>query len=166
MCRRQSIGRVGVELSALSSVLRYAAIIMIAFQMNWGGIATVKTHIRRFLNRVHLTEQVIDLYHACIYCFDVRAHRENDRIKKQWPADMLSLPSPQLIYRVTGQYRIEPSLENGALGTKCIRGILAKNGLDIEDFQSILDSRSRRAVSRRCSGQSCKWFIGFRCRDS
>jgi SAM-dependent methyltransferase len=67
------------------------------------------------------------------------AHWENYRFKKQWPADKLALPPARLIYLVTGQYRIEPFLENGALGSECIRGVLSKNGLDIETFQSILD---------------------------
>jgi SAM-dependent methyltransferase len=81
----------------------------------------------------------MDLYHTCIYFFDLRIHLENYRFKKQWPADRLPLPPPRLIYRVTGQYKIEPFLENGALGAKCIQDILAKNGSDIEGFQSILD---------------------------
>jgi len=82
---------------------------------------------------------VKNLYPAYKYVVSVRVHRDNNRFRKQWPADTPPLPPPRLVYLVTGQYKIEQFLANGMLGSKCIRGILAKNGLDIEAFQSILD---------------------------
>lgn len=95
--------------------------------------------LRRFLDKAHLLALAGDLYPACEYVVSVRVHRDNYRFTKQWPADKLPLPPPRLVYLVTGQYRIEQFLAKGMLGSKCIRGILAKNGLDIEAFQSILD---------------------------
>jgi SAM-dependent methyltransferase len=91
------------------------------------------------LERFYLLTLVKNLYPAYKYFVSVRVHHDNYRFRKQWPADALPLPPPRLIYLVTGQYKIQPFLANGALGSKCIRGILAKHGLDIEAFQSILD---------------------------
>lgn len=79
------------------------------------------------------------LYPAFEHAVSVRTHWDNYRFKQQWPADGLPLPPPRLFYLVNGQYNIERFLTNGALGSKCIRDILSKNGLDIEAFPSILD---------------------------
>jgi|SRR5687768_3157475 len=101
------------------------------------------------ISRMHILRRVLDrtgfltlahrLYPAYKHAVGVRTRWENYRFKKQWPPDSLPLPPPRLFYLVNGQYNIERFLRNGALGSKCIRDVLAKNGLDIEAFQSILD---------------------------
>ncbi len=99
----------------------------------------MKVQVRRLLNKARMTAQVFDVYHACMHMLEFNVHRENRRFTTQWAADMLPLPPPKLIFRVTGQYKVEPFLENGLLGVECIKAALAKNGLAIEDFRSILD---------------------------
>ena len=95
--------------------------------------------LRRFLDSTGLLTLAHHLYPAYKYAISVRTRWDNHRFKKQWPADGLPLPPARLFYLVNGQYDIARFLANGALGSTCIRGVLSKNGRNIEDFQSILD---------------------------
>ena len=53
--------------------------------------------------------------------------------------DGMPLPPIRLVHLVTNTYSYRWFLESGALGTSCLVGILAKNGLALENFSSILD---------------------------
>ena len=95
--------------------------------------------LRRFLDSTGLLTLARHVYPAYIHAVGVRTRRENDRFVRNWPADALPLPPPRLFYLVNGQYNVERFLKNGELGAKCIRDVLAKNGLRLENFQAILD---------------------------
>jgi SAM-dependent methyltransferase len=53
--------------------------------------------------------------------------------------DGLPLPPSALVYQVAGTAEIRWFLEAGARAAASIRTTLSKNGLDLEDFESILD---------------------------
>lgn len=53
--------------------------------------------------------------------------------------DGLPLPPPQLVFLVSNQYNVHYFCRVGVLGAECIRGILAKNGIDLNSFEAILD---------------------------
>lgn len=95
--------------------------------------------LRRFLDSTGLLTLARYLYPVYQHTVSVRTRWDNYRFKKQWPAGNLPLPPPRLFYLVNGQFNIERFLANGALGSRCIREVLSKNGLNIETFQSILD---------------------------
>jgi SAM-dependent methyltransferase len=75
----------------------------------------------------------------CRYAFDLNTHLRNARYRKAGVPDRLPLPSPRMVYLVTGQYRVDQFYENGKLGVESITTILKKNGRDINNFQAILD---------------------------
>ena len=103
------------------------------------ALRALKVRVMRFLHNFGLLVPTRDVYVAYDRIFSPRVRWSNYRFRQQWPTDMPPLPPPHLIYLVTGQYRIEPFLANGELGSACIRQVLSKNGLDIEAFPSILD---------------------------
>ena len=80
-----------------------------------------------------------DAYRRLQYALDRTAHLQNVSFRRQKPPDGLPMPSPYLVYLVTGQFSLEYYYRNGLLGAECIRSILAKNGLDINAFGAILD---------------------------
>jgi SAM-dependent methyltransferase len=59
--------------------------------------------------------------------------------RRKGAPDGLPLPSPYLVFLVSGQYDLHQFYKNGALGAQCIRGVLEKNGLDITLFRDVLD---------------------------
>src|SRR5437763_16389304 len=73
------------------------------------------------------------------YALNGRARQRNARFTKQETPDGFAMPSPYLVYLVTGQFDLEAFYQNGKLGADCIKAILSKNGFDINDFHSILD---------------------------
>ena len=53
--------------------------------------------------------------------------------------DGLPLPPPELVALVTGMSQVQPFYWSGLLGARCIRGLLNKNGFDMNRFDAILD---------------------------
>jgi len=53
--------------------------------------------------------------------------------------DGLLLPPPELVALVTGLPQIQPFYWSGVLGARCIKGLLKKNGIDINHCHAILD---------------------------
>lgn len=53
--------------------------------------------------------------------------------------DDLPLPSPYLVYLVTGQFNVHAFYNNGLLGIDSITKILTENGIDPSDLGSVLD---------------------------
>lgn len=53
--------------------------------------------------------------------------------------DGLPLPSPYLVYLVTGQWSLKAFFENGLLGIESIHEMLEKNGIDSDQIADILD---------------------------
>jgi 2-polyprenyl-3-methyl-5-hydroxy-6-metoxy-1,4-benzoquinol methylase len=63
----------------------------------------------------------------------------NVSFKRRNVADGLPFPPVRLVYTVTNTYRNEWFYETGVVGAQCIRGVLEKNNLKINEFVSILD---------------------------
>jgi SAM-dependent methyltransferase len=59
--------------------------------------------------------------------------------RAQGAPDGLPLPPPELVALVTGMPQVQPFYWSGLLGARCIRGLLNKNGFDINRFDTILD---------------------------
>ncbi len=64
---------------------------------------------------------------------------KNTRYLRTTTSDGIPIPPLRLIVLVTGNADIPAFLEGGKLAVQSITGILEKNGLDIENFQTILD---------------------------
>ena len=75
----------------------------------------------------------------CKYLTNFRLLYQNARFRKEGAPDRLPLPPPQLVFLVTGQYNVEAFYHNSVLGCECIISVLEKNGLDINEFDHILD---------------------------
>ena len=74
------------------------------------------------------------------YRTDFRLQSKNARFRKLGARDGLPLPPVALVYLVSGQHDIETFYDrSGVIGAESIQNILAKNGLDIARFASILD---------------------------
>lgn len=61
------------------------------------------------------------------------------QFRKKGAPDNLPLPSPDLVYLVSGGYDTRLFYYKGIIGSLCIKDILQKNGFDINKFDSILD---------------------------
>jgi len=59
--------------------------------------------------------------------------------EESFAPDGLLFPSKELVFLVTGQYDQNAFYENSLVGIGCIKEILEKNGLKIDDFKSVLD---------------------------
>jgi SAM-dependent methyltransferase len=91
------------------------------------------------LNRSGLFQFVQEMYQRLKYTTNFSLKSENRRFVKRGAPDGLPLPPPRMINLVAGHFNIEEFYENGLLGADCIRNILEKNNLEMEDFSSILD---------------------------
>jgi len=102
--------------------------------------------VKGLLARIHLLNlarivhyQFSRVTSSCRYITSIGIHASNVRLMRRGAPDGYSLPSPRMVHLVTGQYRLDFYLDNGALGAECIQGVLARNGLQIHAFDSILD---------------------------
>ncbi|MGE0825140.1 MAG: class I SAM-dependent methyltransferase [Candidatus Binatia bacterium] len=59
--------------------------------------------------------------------------------RDQGAPDNLPLPPPELIALVTGMPQVQPFYWSGLLGARCIRGLLNKNGVVVDQCRAILD---------------------------
>jgi len=73
------------------------------------------------------------------HAVDFQTQSRNALLRKMEGADGLPVPSPELVFLVTGQLGIEHFLENGRLGAECVKHVLAKNGIDLERTGAVLD---------------------------
>ena len=98
-----------------------------------------KIPTRMLLDYLHLTALARDLYSYSKYYLSITTHIRNARFRNSNAPNGPPLPAPRMVYLVTGQFSLEPFLVNGSLGAQCIQNILTKNGLNIREFNSILD---------------------------
>jgi SAM-dependent methyltransferase len=91
------------------------------------------------LDRINLLALANTVYNTIKYLSNPRLVYHNYLIRRKGGPDGLPLPSPQLIFLVSGQYGVESFYHNGLLGAQCIEQILEKNGLHIKQFSCILD---------------------------
>lgn len=86
-----------------------------------------------------LGSAVYDMRNRMRYLFDVKTRARNDRFKGRCVPDGLPLPTPKLIYLVSGQFDAEAFYNSGAVGRACIEEILVRQGLEMSRFRSVLD---------------------------
>jgi len=104
---------------------------------------TVRTRLRYaardLLGLVGVGAAARDFLKRGIYFVDRKTRSRNARFKNSPGPDGLPMPPPELVYLVTGQFDAEVYYQSGVLGAQCIRGVLSKQGLDLDSFGTILD---------------------------
>ncbi len=80
-----------------------------------------------------------DLRNRAEYLLDAETKRRNARFRGCNAPDGYPMPSPYLVYLITGQFDVEAFYQNGVTGAACIDQVLRKQGLDINQFARILD---------------------------
>ena len=73
------------------------------------------------------------------YIFNWKLLRKNARFIRNGAPDGLPVQTPGLAFLVCGQYDLESMYHNGLKGANWITDLLEKNGLCIDEFDSILD---------------------------
>lgn len=71
--------------------------------------------------------------------FDVHTLRENARYRSPKAPAGIPIPPPSLIVKVAGTASIDAFLEGGRRAESSLRQVLAKNGIEIEQFEAMLD---------------------------
>ena len=99
----------------------------------------LKSTAKRALNLFGLGSVAHDLRRHSEYLFDSKTRHRNARFKAQSAPDGLPMPSPKLVYLVTGQFDTEAFYGNGVVGANSIQGILNRHGLELGLFRNILD---------------------------
>lgn len=103
------------------------------------SLKIMKAFARKLLDRLHLSRLARDLLSRLRYYLSFSVRADNARFVEQGSPDRLPLPTSQMVYLVTGQYRVQGFYENGVLGANCIREALGRAGRRLEDFNAILD---------------------------
>ena len=88
----------------------------------------MKQLIRKCIYSLGIADWVHSRYVRWKHAVDFRTKSRNALLQKTGAADGLPVPSPDLVFLVTGQLGIEYFLENGRLGAECIENVLTKNG--------------------------------------
>lgn len=99
----------------------------------------MKAYARKLLDRTHLSHHARDVVNEIRYSVSFGTKAENARFFRQGAPDGLPLPSPRMVYLVTGQSNVKAFYENGAVGAACIQNALNRAGRRLEDFRVILD---------------------------
>ena len=107
---------------------------------------TMRLTFQGMLERLNLFDLARTLHYGfartiqwCQYVVNIDTHIRNERFQKLGVPDGYPLPSPRMVYLVTGQYRLEFFYQNGVLAAECIKRTLEKNGLHMDAFNRVLD---------------------------
>jgi ubiquinone/menaquinone biosynthesis C-methylase UbiE len=73
------------------------------------------------------------------YLIDRPTRRRNDAFRKTGAPDGLPLPSPSMVYLVARHFDLREYYESGEFHAELLQNTLAKNGLCIDRFRSLLD---------------------------
>lgn len=87
---------------------------------------------------VGATARLSDAANGFAYRANLKLRAAERKLSERCP-DGFRLPPPHLVFKVSGSYQRRFFFEGGALGARCIDSILQKNGLSMEDFDSVLD---------------------------
>ncbi|MEM9799478.1 MAG: class I SAM-dependent methyltransferase [Planctomycetota bacterium] len=99
----------------------------------------MKTAVLGLLDRVGLLDGVLRVRDRRRYMRLREVVERDERFVREGAPDGLHLPSPRLIYLVSRQYSPYAFYESGVEGAKSLRGVLQRNGIDVEALGSILD---------------------------
>ncbi|MFI5252974.1 MAG: class I SAM-dependent methyltransferase [Bacteroidota bacterium] len=100
---------------------------------------TIRRNILQILDTTQLLVPLRGFYNWSRYFFNINVRKENRQFTKNGSPDGHPLPPPALIHLVCGSYSYSAFYENGKNGADCIRNILIKNNLRIEQFSSVYD---------------------------
>ena len=100
---------------------------------------TMRQSVFRVSRTLGLGAVALNLYEKYGYLFEYETRSRNARFIGQGAQDGLPIPPPKLIFKVTAQFDMDKFYQNGVEGAENIKEILAKNDLDINRFESILD---------------------------
>jgi SAM-dependent methyltransferase len=92
-----------------------------------------------FLNVLGIYRIAHAFYERAQYAFAFRLRKKNRKWIKKGAPDGLPVPPPRLVNLVAGHFDVAVFYQNGRLGADCIRAILAKNGIEMDQFLSFLD---------------------------
>lgn len=91
------------------------------------------------LDRFGLLEEAVYWISRLRYMRDRATVESNARILRSGLPDGLPSPDLKMAFLVTSQFSLNNYFENGQLGARVIREILARHGYSIEGFNAILD---------------------------
>jgi SAM-dependent methyltransferase len=97
-----------------------------------------KQHIRAMMARLGLLDSLFFLFHGLLKGGFSKWYL-NLRYRISGAPDHLPIPPPYLLWLAIGLTDISVFLESGAVHAGIITDMLEKNGLDINDFDAILD---------------------------
>jgi SAM-dependent methyltransferase len=98
-----------------------------------------KDTVKRALDFLGLGIAVRDLRNRGGYLLDAETRHRNARFKTNFAVDGLPMPPPELVYLVTGQFDVEAFYQNGVVGATWIEEMIGRQGLEMNEFDTILD---------------------------
>lgn len=99
----------------------------------------MKLRINKMLELLTPVALIDYLYKISSYLINFSDQQRNAQFKYKGAPDDLSIPPLHLIYLVTGYFDIERYYCSGIAASEYIKNALNKNGVDINDLESILD---------------------------
>jgi len=100
---------------------------------------SAKFFVIRMLRAIGLSIYAREAYNWCKYLLNTSERAANKRLISQGAPDGLPLPPVKLVYLVSGRFDIVAYYKGGAGGAAGIKGLLQKNGVDMNTLGSILD---------------------------
>jgi SAM-dependent methyltransferase len=102
-------------------------------------MVNVKQMINSILDRFQLGASTRNALNLLKYIFNWKLLLKNARFIRNGAPDGLPVQTPGLAFLVCGQYDLESMYYNGLRGISWITDLLKKNGLCIDEFDTILD---------------------------
>jgi SAM-dependent methyltransferase len=99
----------------------------------------IRRWLRRGLDNVGLVAWAYDVRARARNALDRKTQRQNAGFRAAGAPDGLPLPPPSLVYLVAGHFNVEWYYESGVSHAALLKQVLADNGFDVRDFDSLLD---------------------------
>ena len=107
--------------------------------LNDSQTATMRQRSLDTLDAFHVLMPVRSIYNWIRYVTNIKVHLRNARFRRRGVDDGLPLQPPKLIHFVSGMYDVEAFYCIGKEAVANIQKNLAKHGLSIDRFGSVLD---------------------------
>src|SRR3954463_710191 len=99
----------------------------------------IRPSLRRGLDRAGLAAKAYDLRAHARHLADDETRAQNAEFAATGAPDRLPLPPPSLVYLVAGHFNVEWYYSSGVAHAALLRDVLARNGFDLREFDSLLD---------------------------
>jgi hypothetical protein len=99
----------------------------------------IRRWLRRGLDEIGLVARAYDVRAHVAHALDRKTRGRNAHFRTAGAPDGLPLPPPSLVYLVAGHFNVEWYSESGVSHTAQLKEVLTANGLDISEFNSLLD---------------------------